>query len=121
MANFLNTLKAWGESLFTVKKSWIGEQSCVYQLYSEKTTTATGDYVNVVAPVTGFSSISIEGNTTGNIRLLIGTKGLYATSFKLTGGLACQYVPCKKGDNVSYLGAKGTQCKISFFKSIGSA
>lgn len=27
MANFLETIKAWGESLFTSKKGWIGSQA----------------------------------------------------------------------------------------------
>lgn len=121
-ANFLNTLKAWGESLFTAKKVWINDQICPTGVYSESTSVnEDGGYIEVIAPITGYAMVSVEGSTSGNVRLRIGCNGLNNSTFKLTSGIADQYVPCQKGQTVSYMSSEGTNGTITFMETVASS
>lgn len=58
MANFLNLLRAWGESLFTAKKSWIGEQSL--PTISGSVQTFNNQTGSVVSPVSGWARVQAQ-------------------------------------------------------------
>ena len=123
MANFLDTFEACIESFFTAKKAWIAEQALPNGEYSSSTITATGDYVEVVAPISGYAVVRI--NTAPNpdqetIRLRITCDGLGASTFKLSSGVADQYVPCKKGQTVSYMSSNGQQSTLIFVESVAT-
>ena len=116
MANILNTLRAWGESLFTAKKEWIGTQSYPSASYSEETHEGIGDYENYVSPIDGY--VNVQSNTR-NTRLGLNTQAVFVSSEDSIGTPGVAF-PVKKGTPVGIWCTSGNSYTLRYFKNMAS-
>ena len=95
MANLLNTLRAWGESLFTAKKGFIAEQSLpngetVYQESSDLQGSTT-------IPFDGWCRIQAHCNY-----IQANSDGLFFTIGNQGNIYPCLSLPVRKGQTVAW-------------------
>ena len=115
MANFLNTLRAWGESLFTSKKAWIGSQAFPAKiaridlsLGSSVYTPASDGYIGVYTTAIADIYQSINGRIAVRMQLRINDGGNGVSSV----------IPVVKGEEVSIAGRDISE--LWFIPSAGS-
>ena len=117
MANFLNTLRTWGESLFTAKKEWIGTQSYPSASYSEETHEGIGNYENYVSPIDGY--VNVQSNTI-NSRLGVNTQAVFVSCPADSIGTSGVAFPVKKGTPVAIWCTPGNSYTLRYFKNMAS-
>lgn len=126
MANFLDTLRAWGESLFTARTKWAVQQTAPATIYLDTTVQVGSDNTcYIVAPIDGYVSVSSTGvedqrlrilvslNSDGSQTLLSGTAGVYPG---LSSGLSFQV---KKGCFVVVQYESNTDVNFRFVSATG--
>ena len=126
MSKLLDRLNAAVDAVFDSRKNFIAEQSLPAGIYSQSEIVATGEYVSVTAPVSGYATVRVPtadnpNNETIRLRVSNDTAAMGNSTFKLTNGLADQYVPCKKGDTLVYMSSQGNTSQFYFIKNRASA
>ena len=104
MANLLNTLRAWGESLFTAKRSWISAQATYANIERTNITLSTsGEFI---APADGLFGFYVSSNTSTDVYAINGNTPIASRIiFENSGKLeftACNTIPVNKGSKVVY-------------------
>lgn len=103
MANFLDSLRAWGESLFTAKRSWISAQAFPKTVQRTDLDISTRSFI---PPSDGFIGIYSNDRVDAyqNIESKISTR-ICISARQNENAWACSgTIPVKKGGTVSFSG-----------------
>ena len=110
MANFLNTLRAWGESLFTAKKGWIAEQSL--PVVSGSFQTKTSQSGSTVSPVNGWARVQAQCNS---LQAASGGGDCLVTVDNQNNNWPSIILPVKKGATLAYSVLDGFGGEVSIW------
>lgn len=119
MANFLNTLRAWGESLFNGKGAWASAQAFPSTGDRIELTNGSTEY-QYVAPSDGYFAVFMDNSNFADIYTTRGGALFRKTSWRSSNSTTSSgTIPVSKGDIVHYI-SNVAPTEMWFMQSAGS-
>lgn len=117
--SLIDSLRSWGESLFTTKKAYIAQQSSPQSTPSSTIECVKGTWGQATSPIDGYANIyATNGASAGNLFLQSNERKCRLGT--ASSGDAGLIMSVSKGEAISYwVDTMFENCSISYFKKIG--